>query len=183
MSDPNQFDQLALVGKISLWFSLVALIGLLAVVWIAGGAGGEYLEQIQNLAWARKNLPFIMLSGGLLLVFGTGLTTWVIVLYSTFRVAGPLYRFSQNLDQGVSQGEVPQVPIRQKDQLQAESQLLQGTVSTLYGHYADLDRLVEQVAACHENSGGEGADAVEAVAELEAAIEQLRHIARQARHD
>ncbi len=177
MNNTNQFDQLALVGKISLWFSLVALIGLFGVVWIAGSAGGDYLGQIQSLALARKNLPLIMLSGGLLLALGTGLTTWVIVLYSSFRIAGPLYRFSQNLEQGVSQGEVPRVPIRSKDLLQAESLFLQDTVSTLYGHYADLDRVAEQAAAITALN-----DAAPA-AELDAAIERLRDLEQQARYD
>lgn len=177
MKDNIQFDPLALVGKFSLWFSLVALVGLLGVVWIAGSTGSDYLEQIQNLALARKNLALMMFSGGLLLALGTGLTTWVIVLYSSFRVAGPLYRFSQNLEKGVSQGEVPRVPIRQNDLLQTESLLLQDTVSVLYGHYADLDHIAEQAAAYA------GSDDATCAVELDKAIEKLRHLERQAQHD
>ncbi|MEH6471264.1 MAG: hypothetical protein V7752_08440 [Halopseudomonas sp.] len=178
MRKSNHFDQLRLVGNISLWFSLVAGVGLLAVVWIAGSSSDDYVDQIQNLAATRRNLPFVMLSGGLLLAIGTGITTWLITLYSTFRVAGPLYRFSKNLEAGVMKGEVPRISIRRSDHLQAENQLLQDSVSTLYQHYSCLDQAAEQLVKQLDPHLLELNDA-----ELEASIGRLRDIEQRARCD
>ena len=139
MEPLSQFNSLKLVGRISLWFSLVALVGLGVVVILSGAADGDYLTTIQSLAATRERLPFIMLSGGLVLAAGTGLTTWLITLYSTFRVAGPLYRFARNLETGIHSGKVPAIKIRGSDYLQDESALLQHSVGNLYDHYRAID--------------------------------------------
>ncbi len=180
-----RFGLLELVGKISLWFSLVSTIGLLAIVWIAGNGNDNYTDQIQTLAVTRRNLPFVMLSGGLLLAIGTGITTWLITLYSSFRVAGPLYRFCRNLEAGVLQGEVSRVPIRETDQLQAESQLLQDTVSVLYQHYEALDQAAEQLLDELDRDYLRGLDNVdpESGAAVEVAIKHLQQTEQLARYE
>lgn len=184
MTQP-QFGLLKLVGKISLWFSLVSAVGLLAVVWIAGSVNNDYIDQVQNLAASRRHLPFIMFSGGLLLAIGTGISTWLITLYSSFRVAGPLYRFSKNLEAGLLQGEVPRVPIRATDQLQAESQLLQHAVSVLYQHYEALDRAAEQLLDELDRDYLRGTEAKEreSNAAIEMAVKRLQHTAQLARYE
>lgn len=181
----SQFSQLKLVGKISLWFSLLAAVGLLVIVWLAGSRVDDYLGTMQNLAATRRNLPLVMLFGGLLLVIGTGITTWLITLYSSFRVAGPLYRFSKNLQAGVLKGEVPRVPIRDTDKLQAESQLLQESVSVLYQHYDSLDRAAEQLLDAVDRNTGHGAEikSPESIAEIERAITCLQYREKLARYD
>ena len=182
MSQPH-FGQLKLVGKISLWFSLVAAMGLMAVIWIAGSVDEDYLGQIHHLAATRKNLPLVMLLGGLLLAIGTGITTWLITLYSTFRVAGPVYRFSSNLKLGVLQGEVPQISIRDTDQLQTENQLLQQSVSLLYQHYAALDQAAEQLLDELDRDYLSSDEDSSSGAAIEQALTHLQRTAQLARYE
>ncbi|WP_210397870.1 hypothetical protein [Motiliproteus sediminis] len=153
MDTTPQFNSLKLVGKISLWFSLVAFIGLTAVVILAGVPEADYLETLRSLSNTRDRLPLVMLAGGLVLAVGTGVTTWLITLYSTFRVAGPLYRFSRNLESGIRSGKVPQIRIRGNDQLQQECDLLQQSVGQLYAHYRHIDALT--VAALNAGKAGD----------------------------
>lgn len=184
MPQPH-FSQLKLVGKISLWFSLLAAVGLLVTVWLAGKSVDDYLGAMQNLAATRRNLPLVMLCGGLLLAIGTGITTWLITLYSSIRVAGPLYRFTKNLQAGVLKGEVPRVPIRDTDKLQAENQLLQESVSVLYQHYDSLDRAAEQLLDALDRNylQSAGIKDSESFAEIEQAITSLKHREQLARYD
>ena len=86
------------------------------VVLLAGSPGVSYLQNVQSLAMTHRQLPMVMLAGGLTLAAGTGLTTWLITLYSSFRVAGPLYRFSRNLELGIETGRVPRIRIRGREE-------------------------------------------------------------------
>lgn len=153
MENTPPFASLKLVGKISLWFSLVAFLGLTAVVILAGVPEADYLDTIRSLSSTRDKLPLVMLAGGLVLAVGTGVTTWLITLYSTFRVAGPLYRFSRNLEAGIRGGKVPRVRIRGNDQLQQECDLLEQSVDQLYAHYRHIDALT--VTALNAGKAGD----------------------------
>jgi hypothetical protein len=169
MAARSEFSALAQVGKFSLWFSLVAIIGLLAVLWLGPGQGENYTEQIQSLAAARKNLPTLMWLGGLLLAVGTGLTTWMIVLYSSFRVAGPLYRFKQCFEAMDSQGPLADTLLRDDDLLQQELLLIQDKVAELYDHHQELKLASEQLLEQLERQDAEG---------IKRALEQLRETER-----
>ncbi|MEH6628822.1 MAG: hypothetical protein V7739_20465 [Motiliproteus sp.] len=145
--------QLKIVGKISLWFSFVAAAGLLALFFIVDDSGSTYLDAVQSMSITRKNLPWMMLVGGLFLVTGTGVTTWLITLYSSFRVAGPIFRFTANLEQGLKAGEVPLVKVRHDDCLQDESQTLQITVKELYGYYQGLEAQLDEAIETLDRPG------------------------------
>lgn len=153
MESVAQFKSLKIVGRVSLWFSLVALVGLAVAVIIAGDGEGDYLATIQSLAATRDRLPVIMLLGGLVLAVGTGLTTWLITLYSTFRVTGPLFRFARNLEAGINSGKVPAIRIRGTDYLQEECELLHSSTNRLYTHYQEID--AQAVAALSAFEKGE----------------------------
>jgi len=173
MEQTPQFDSLRLVGKISLWFSLVAFLGLAVVVILAGVAGDDYLSNIRSLAATRDRLPVIMLVGGLVLAVGTGLTTWVITLYSTFRVTGPLFRFARNLEAGIASGKVPAIKIRGSDYLQPECELLQQGVAQLYHHYRTID--AQAVAALSALQQGDKRGVETSLAELKKQQGRIRY--------
>ncbi len=168
MSSSANFGQLHLVGKISLWFAVVAIIGLITVFFLAGTPQESYADSIQSLSLTKKNLPIIMLIGGLVLAAGTGFTTWLITLYSTFRVAGPLYRFQKNLETGIHSGNVPRVRIRNKDYLQQESLLLESTAAITEVRLADLQQQISEIIALLE------ADPPHNQSALTAHLDQLR---------
>lgn len=148
MNHPNpQFGQLKLVGRISLWFAVVALAALAVIALIAQPIGDDYLETIRAMSASRRQLPMLMAIGGLLLVLGTALTTWAIALYSSFRVAGPLHRFCIDLEEGIRSGQVPRIRVRSTDYVQDEAAYLEDTVCRLYAHYDELADALQQTGA------------------------------------
>lgn len=138
MHNTQALGQLRLIGKLSLWFSLVALIGLLFSLEFADYQASSYAQTIEQLLQSKARLPWLILIGGLLLGIGTGLTTWLITLYSTFRVAGPLHRFALDLDRGLSSGKMPRFHLRRDDELQDECRLLEQTTQQLQDYQLQL---------------------------------------------
>ncbi|MCB1914393.1 MAG: hypothetical protein KDG52_01550 [Rhodocyclaceae bacterium] len=144
MSDSApQTGQLRLIGRISLLFALLAMAGLAMVLLLARPVDGGYLDVIRNLSASRAQLPGLMAVGGLLLVVGTALTTWLIALYSSFRVAGPLHRFCIDLERGVRDGQVPRVRVRANDAAQQEARYLEETVADLYRQQDEIGSLLD----------------------------------------
>ena len=126
------------VSKISLWISLISTAGILFIAFYIDTPDTGYLQNISSLVTSRKNLDLVLLLTGLWLVGITAITTWMITLYSSFRVAGPLYRFSRNLEVGASEGAMPLIRIRANDYLKEECQLLHESVDSLYSYYDEL---------------------------------------------
>lgn len=132
----TDFGRLRLIGKISLWFSFLAVIGLLMVFFFVASPGESYQQNIRTLSLSQKNLPWVMLVTGLILIMITGVITWLITLYSSFRITGPLFRFSRNVEAWINTGKRNAIPLRKGDSLQQESQLMEETINR---HYAYLD--------------------------------------------
>jgi len=132
----TDFGRAKLIGKISLWFSFLAAIGLLIVFFAVASPGESYQQNIRTLSLSQKNLPWVMLVTGLILTLITSIITWLITLYSSFRISGPLYRFSRNIETWINTGKRNTIPLRRADSLQQESQLMEETVNS---HYAYLD--------------------------------------------
>ena len=57
----TDFGQARLVGRISLWFSFLAIIGLLIVLLTVASPGDSYLQNIRSLSIAQNSLPWVML--------------------------------------------------------------------------------------------------------------------------
>ena len=104
----------------------------------------SFITMIQTLSASRAQLPGLMAVGGLLLVLGTALTTWLIALYSSFRVAGPLYRFCIDLEHGIREGQVPRIRVRASDAAQDDARYLEETVSGLYRHQDEIAGTAEE---------------------------------------
>ena len=126
------------IANISLWISLISTAGIFFIAIYIDIPNTGYLENISSLAASSKNLDLLLLLTGLLIVVLAATTTWFITLYSSFRVVGPLYRFSRNLEVSASEGTVPLMRIRNTDYLQEECQLLRESVVSLYSYYGEL---------------------------------------------
>lgn len=131
----GDFGRLRLIARVSLWFGVLALLALLLLLFVGTAPPGGYVSAIAHLSAAREQLPLLMAIGGLVLAIGTALTTWLIAIYSSFRVAGPLHRLCIDLEQGIDCGQLPRVRIRASDDIQAVAQQLESAVGTLYHHY------------------------------------------------
>lgn len=126
------------VAKISFWIALISITGLLFIAVYIDTPDTGYRENISSLVISRRNLDLLLLLTGLWLMAFTAIVTWLITLYSSFRVAGPLYRFSRNLEVVTKGGTVPLIRIRNTDYLQEECELLDASISSLYSYYGEL---------------------------------------------
>lgn len=156
---PIRTGQLALIGRISLLFAVLAIAGLVGVLLLARPVDGDYVAMIQTLSASRAQLPGLMAVGGLLLVLGTALTTWLIALYSSFRVAGPLYRFCIDLEHGIREGQVPRIRVRASDAAQDDARYLEETVSGLYLLQDEIATAADEALRHLRDGSAEAADA------------------------
>lgn len=127
------------VSKIALWIGATAAIGLIIVLFfITGDAGTAYEELIHSRSLAQQQLGPALLIGGIFLISFGALLTWLITLYSSFRVAGPLFRLTRNLAASIGHRPEKPIPIRAADRLQSEAALLESSLGVVADHYTGL---------------------------------------------
>lgn len=167
---------LKMVAKIALSVSAVACAGLLSVLFLLTDQRGDSYDQIIRVhSLASQNLGTALLVFGLALLAFAGIVTWLIALYSSFRIAGPLYRLAQNLELEIEQGPAVPVAIRRGDQLQREWKEFEASMAALHSHFGDL----RQALARTEQTLQAGAES-DPVA-LRQAVARLRDIERRAK--
>jgi hypothetical protein len=158
---------LKLVGKVALITGIAAAVLLLILVlFVSEDNGTSYREIIQAYSITRAHLPSVMALAALLLIMIVGLSVGLIALYSSFRIAGPLYRFSRNLQGAVAMTQP--TGIRKDDALHALAGELHEGVNSLEHHY---DLLRTQVEAAQNLAGQSPIDPVrlsEVISELKA---------------
>lgn len=139
------FFYLKLVGKISATLALTAVAGLaIVIVLLVSDKGANYRGIISAYSIAHENLQSALLIFGLVMVAVAAIATWLVTLYASFSFAGPLYRFSRNLEFVTEQGPVTSLSLRGTDQLQRECNIFRGSVDELRRHYSELTDLVQQ---------------------------------------
>lgn len=142
---PEILFHLRWVAKIALWIGVVAAAGLGTMLYALTDTTGEsYGALIKSHSIAQYRLGPALLIGGFFLIAFSALLTWLITLYSSFRIAGPLYRLSRNLENSISQEPAKLTPIRDSDRLQQEATMLREGLSALASHYAGLREQVDQ---------------------------------------
>lgn len=162
------------VGKISLYTGLVTAICLFFTVYYLAGSGAQgkdYSEIFSAYALTKKQLGTTMFISGMILVTITGVITWIIVLYSTFRVAGPLHWFSKNLDEQIMSGPVPVNKKRSGNRLHEEHLRFSGGASRLQLHYDAMSEWVDlakvQLQLPETNLGGGLTETIKKLQELD----------------
>jgi hypothetical protein len=149
---PEILLQLRWVAKIALWVGAIAAAGLAIMLYVlTDTAGVSYGDLIKSNSAAQHHLGPSLLIGGFFLLGFTAVLTWMIALYSTFRVAGPLFRLTRNLEASISSGPGKPVPIRDSDGLRQEAALLEKSLAVLEAHYnelrADIDQALKSLDA------------------------------------
>ena len=145
----GQLVRLKQVSRIAFYTGIVAAVILTAVLWyLSDDSGTTYMEIIQASILTRQQLAPAMMLSGLFLLAVVALITWLIALYSSFRVAGPLYRFSQNLK--TSHEGQPLIGIREDDCLHDVSEQLLDSLRSFEAHNQAIARLAEQAQASLE---------------------------------
>lgn len=137
---PEIIFHLRWIAKTALSIGAMAAMGLAVTLNIlTDGSGTTYGELIQSHSIVHAYLSPALLIGGFILLACTAVVTWLIALYSSFRIAGPLYRFSRNLERAIAQGPAQPVPIRENDWLHRDALLLRHSLEAMEAHYRELD--------------------------------------------
>lgn len=132
---------LKLVSRFALYTSIVAVAMLvLSVLFLTDKMGSSYVEVIYAHSLTEKHLKPVLLISGLCLLAFVAFITWLFTIYSSFRIAGPLYRFSRNLEQA-AEGKAP-LGVRKDDALQDVSEQLKQSYNYLHNHYREIDKQI-----------------------------------------
>jgi hypothetical protein len=170
---PLVMFHLKLVANISLAVGALAVLVLLAVLTLITGATGQsYGAIIRAHSLTRQHLGAAMLVAGLLLVALSGAITWLTAYYSSFRVAGPLYRFSQNLK--LVRGGDARAPLglRRGDALARQAEDIEQAIAGVRGHYASLRATAAAaVAALAAGDAARYAAALEQLNDIDAKVQ------------
>lgn len=177
----NQKTQLSLrlfkrVARIALLVSLFSLLTFGVMVASLDSPSGDYFNMLSSLTSSKDNFIFIVMLTGALLVSATAATTYVITLYSGFRVAGPMFRFAQNLKLS-HQDEHPRpyIGIRNHDHFHAECQLMETSNNILLSHYTTLSQAIYKLEALTLDDASNAQTIIEqtrVIQEIEQRLEQ-----------
>jgi len=135
-----------MVAKIGLRVAVASFLGLLLVlILVSDGKASGYRQIISAFALSKVSLGPAMLAFGFALVSFAGITAWLFSIYASFRIAGPLYRISRNLELLIDHGLVAPLPIRHTDSLQREWQEFEASVSALRAQHQELKQALGEV--------------------------------------
>jgi len=135
-----------LVAKIGLGVAVASCLGLLLVlIPVSDEKASGYGQIIGAFGLAREGLGWAMLVFGLAMSSFAGITTWLFALYASFRIAGPQYRISRNLELLIEQGAIVPAPIRATDSLQREWKAFEASVAALRTQHEDLRQALSEV--------------------------------------
>lgn len=152
--------------------ALSCLILLITLTLITDSAGDSYGYIIQSHALTRQYLGPAMVVAGLALISFSGLLTWLISLYSSFRVAGPLYRFSRNFKQAMISDSTELTGIRQGDCLQQQVNAIKQAVLALRDQRRAIQDAADEAVIALE--AGDAARYMATVARLKGLDEKYR---------
>lgn len=154
-------NQLKTTARVALSISVFATLVLLTTLFFLfeDQQQGSYLSSIQAFTRSQDQLVPAMLIGGAMIMLMAGMITWFILLYSSARIAGPMYRFSRNVEMQINQGPVSTIKLRKGDYLQDLSGKLAQAAEGLNEYYADqlevVDEVVEKLESSRELSSTE----------------------------
>lgn len=136
------------VAKIALIIAAVSCLGAVLVLhFITGSSGENYAEVARYFSLSRKSIGPTLLVAGLILISFASIITWLIALYTSFYIAGPLFRFSRNFETLIKHGPTSLIPTRKTDNLKQEEQQIKLSVARLQRHYSEIRTMAEQALA------------------------------------
>lgn len=167
-------QHLKLAAKIALSVSAASFVVLLiTLVFITDEAGESYGAIVYSHTLTHQQLKPAMMVAALALMTFTGFVTWIIALYKSFRVAGPLYRFTQNFrlaTENTSSMEI--LPIREGDDIQNQAKAVKQAITGLHDHYTAMKDATQEISSAL--AAGDAARYANAVARLRSKDEKAR---------
>lgn len=169
--------EVRMVAKIGLSVAVASGLGLLLVLLqLSDDTASGYGQIVGAWGLARDSLGPAMLVFGLALVGFAGLSAWLFSLYASFRIAGPLYRISRNLELQVEHRLSAPMPIRATDRLQREWKAFEASVAALRTQHRELRQALGEV----ENALGTATETVDP-AVLALALARLKNAQQRVR--
>jgi hypothetical protein len=167
-----------LVAKIGLSVAVASCIGLLLVLLLLSDDNASgYGQVIGAFGIASKSLGPAMLVFGLAMASFAGITAWLFSLYASFRIAGPLYRISRDLELQIEHASIKPMPIRAGDSLQREWKAFEASVAVLHAQHGDLKHVMSEIEVLLQPDGAAaGPDSValaSAIARLKKAEQRV----------
>lgn len=151
------FFHLKFVAKIALAAGAIAVICLVvSLSFLATPQGDSYQNIVRTNSITREEMGPLMLLAGLVLVTMVGVLTWLIALYSSFRIAGPLYRFSQNFKTAVASNLKGLIDLRAGDSLRRQEAAIKQAVAASSEHYAAIANAVQSAERAIQNGDAAG---------------------------
>lgn len=140
-------DRLRAIAKVAISVSLLSALILLTALYflLIDQSEKSYLEAIASLTRSQQQLAMAMFVAGAVILLLAGFITWLITLYFSHRIAGPIYRFSRNLELQIEKGPVVTIAIRKEDSLQALSAKQGAAVEGLGRYYNSQKVPVDQI--------------------------------------
>ena len=136
------------VAKIALIIAALSCFGAVLILqFITGGAGTSYAEVTRYFSLSRHSIGPTMLVAGLILVSFASVITWLMALYTSFYIAGPLFRFARNFETLIAHGSGTMMATRKTDRLKLEEQQMRRSVTKLQQHYSGMRTAAEQALA------------------------------------
>jgi hypothetical protein len=169
--------EVKLVAKIGLSVAAASCLGLLLVLaLISDDDAVGYAQIIGAFGSAREHLGPAMLVFGLATSGIAGIAAWLFSLYASFRIAGPLYRISRDLEQQIERGTIAPMPIRAGDGLQREWKAFEASVEALRAQHDGLRQALRDVeTSLPEKASVANAPALQlALARLKKAEQRVR---------
>ncbi|MBF0135657.1 MAG: hypothetical protein H7833_13780 [Magnetococcus sp. DMHC-1] len=135
---------LKLVARIALFVGLAAAACFFVVAFFMMARDGKTYQDIFFANFqSRQQLAPALLFAGMILAAWAGIVTWVVALYSTFRVAGPVHHFATGLRELIRNGPQPISKMRAEDWLQEEHYHFSAAAKRLQYHYDMMSELVD----------------------------------------
>ena len=134
---------LQLISKLSISIFLMTTLTLLVSLVVAfANHDSSYSGFISSQTITRHNLQLAIVIASVFLLSVTALITWLICLYSSFKVAGPLYRFTKNLLHAPDTNSM--LPVRSSDVFQELSSNIFSSAKTIQQHELAIRTTIEQ---------------------------------------
>lgn len=163
------------IGRVALAVGILAIVALLVVLNVlTDDSGKTYSDLVRSRSITDFYLRPTLVIGGCLLIGVSAFLTWLVALFASFRIAGPLFRFTRNFEM-LRKGSVRgPIPIRRSDLLQNEAAQLAAAHARLAEHRAEWRLKIAQALAAARGNSGDLASLRAQVAELQAIADRVR---------
>lgn len=165
------FYHIKTIGTVAFVVGMLSFITLaLLLAFIGNSSGSTYLSIVKSGSVTRQSLGPSMLLAGLFLVSAAAAITWLVALYASFRIAGPLFRFSRNMEILIGSGDLKLVPIRKEDQLQEEARQFMQSFTLLQEHYREIGAAANDTLAKIDSGDPNLAQSLKKLHELDSRV-------------